>query len=461
MVNHFNGILPISEYLVPGRHAHLVGIGGVSMCALGQVLQGMGMIVTGSDQQRSEVTERLERSGIPVAIGHDPTQVQGAELVIRTAAVHDDNPEIAAARAAGIPVFERAQSWGELMKNYPNAICVAGTHGKTTTSSMLAHIFMEAERDPTVMIGATLPLLNAGHRVGQGDTIIMESCEYCNSFLNFYPTIAVILNVEADHLDFFQDLDDIKRSFRAFAELTPADRGVLVVCGDDQNAMQTIAGLDRQTLTFGLGESCDVTAANFRDGWSSFDVMVRGTCYCHLELPLVGRHNCVNALGAAAAAWTLQVPGEAVARGLAGFTGAGRRMEYKGSCNGAAVYDDYAHHPRELHALLTSIREKAPGKRVVAAFQPHTYSRTKAFFDDFVRELQLADRVLLTEIYAAREQNTAGISAAALAERIEGAEFCATLEELAVRLKATVTADDVVLTIGAGSINRVAPKITD
>lgn len=452
---------PISVYLVPGRHAHLVGIGGVSMCALGQVLYGMGMTVTGSDQQRSETTDRLVRSGIPVAIGHDPANIAGADLIIRTAAVHDDNPEIAAAHAAGIPVFERAQSWGELMKKYPNAVCISGTHGKTTTSSMVTHIFLEAGCDPTVMIGGYLPVLGAGHRVGKGDTIIMESCEYCNSFLNFYPTVAVILNIEADHLDFFKDLEDIKRSFRAFAELTPADRGTVIVCGDDRNAMEAVAGLPRRMLTFGLHEGCDVTAANFQRGWSSFDVMIRGQLYCRLDLPLVGRHNCTNALAAAASAWVLGLPGEAVSRGLAGFTGAGRRMEYKGTCNGAAVYDDYAHHPGELHALLTSIREKEPGKRVVAAFQPHTYSRTKALFDDFVRELQLADRVLLTEIYAAREKNTLNLSAASLAGRIEGAEFCPTLDDLAARLKQSVTADDVVLTIGAGSISQVAKMIVD
>ncbi len=455
-----SGAKPIAEYLVPGRHAHLVGIGGVSMSALAQVLQGMGMVITGSDQQRSAATDKLEQGGIPVAIGHHPDQIEGADLLIRTAAAHDDNPEIAAARAAGIPVFERAESWGQLMKQYPNAVCIAGTHGKTTTSSMTTHIFLEAQRDPTVMIGGWLPALGAGHRVGQGDVIIMESCEYCNSFLNFFPTVAVILNVEADHLDFFKDLDDIKRSFRAFAELTPAN-GTVIVNGDDPTAVDTVAGIDRRVLTFGLGEGCEITAANFSSGWSSFDILVQGERYCHVDLPLVGRHNCSNALAAAASAWVLGVPGEAVARGLSGFTGVGRRMEYKGLCNGAAVYDNYDHHPSELHALLTSIREKAPGKRVIAAFQPHTYSRTQAFFDDFVRELQLADQVYLTEIYAAREQNTLHISAAALAERIEGAVFCPTLDDLAAALKARVTADDVVLTIGAGSITQVGPKIVD
>ena len=222
----------ITEYLTPGHHVHLVGIGGVSMRPLGLVLKGMGMEVTGSDMNASVSTDELIGQGIPVAIGHRAENIEGADCVIRTAAAHNDNPEIAAARAAGIPIFERAQAWGHLMRSYKNAVCVAGTHGKTTTTSMLTHIFMQAQRDPTVMIGGSLPLLGAGHRVGRGDTIILESCEYCNSFLNFFPTAAVILDVDADHLDFFKDLADVEHSFRAFAALVPAD-GLIVANGDD------------------------------------------------------------------------------------------------------------------------------------------------------------------------------------------------------------------------------------
>ena len=235
----------------------------------------------------------------------------------------------------------------------------------------------------------------------------------------------------------------------------------MIVSGDDANAMDTVAGIDRRVLTFGLGEGCDITATNFTNHWSSFDILVQGTYYCHVDLPLVGRHNCTNALAAAAAAWVLDVSGEAVAAGLSGFAGVGRRMEYKGLCNGAAVYDNYDHHPSELHALLSSIREKAPGKRVVAAFQPHTYTRTQAFFDDFVRELQLADQVYLTEIYAAREKKHPKYQRQSPGRPHRRRAVLPHLDDLAAALKANVTADDVVLTIGAGSITQVCPKIVD
>ena len=231
----------MAQYLIPGRHVHLVGIGGVSMRPLGLVLKGMGMHVTGSDMSASAGTRELESQGIPVAIGHRADNIEGAECIIRTAAAHNDNPEIAAARAAGIPVFERAQAWGEIMKSYKNAICISGTHGKTTTTSMMTHILMEANMDPTVMIGGYLPLLHAGHRVGQGDTILLESCEYCDSFLNFFPTLAVVLNVEADHLDYFKDLEDVQKSFHKFAEL--ATFGV-IANGDDEHTVQAMEGLD-------------------------------------------------------------------------------------------------------------------------------------------------------------------------------------------------------------------------
>ena len=231
----------IHDYIAPGRRAHLVGIGGVSMSPLAEVLHKAGMVITGSDMRNSATVEHLRALGIPVAIGHRGENVQGAELVIRTAAVHDENPEIAAARAAGIPVFERAQAWGAIMRGYKNALCIAGTHGKTTTTSMCTHIIMAARMDPTVMIGGTLPLLGSGYRVGHGDTIILESCEYCNSFLSFFPTVAVILNIEADHLDFFKDLDDVEHSFRAFADRVP-ESGIIVANADDANTMHTLEG---------------------------------------------------------------------------------------------------------------------------------------------------------------------------------------------------------------------------
>ncbi len=441
----------ILSYIAPGRKAHLVGIGGVSMAPLAEVLQGEGVVITGSDAHESKTVAHLRSLGIPVTIGHLPESVAGAGCVIRTAAVHDDNPEIAAARAAGIPVFERAQAWGAIMKGYQNALCVSGTHGKTTTTSMCTHIFMAAQADPTVMIGGTLPLLGAGHRVGKGDTIILESCEYCDSFLSFLPTVAVILNIEADHLDYFKDLADVEKSFRSFAALVP-HRGMVVANAEDENTMETLKGLDRPMLTFGL-EKGDVHAANltWEKGLPSFDVTVKGEKYAHAALAVPGVHNVKNALAAAAAAWALHIPAAAVETGLATFRGAGRRMEHKGSINGAQVYDDYAHHPGELTALLTAVRELGYD-RVVCAFQPHTYSRTKALFDDFVEALKLADLAILTDIYAARETDTLGVSSAQLAGRIPGAEYCPTLVDVTARLRELARPGDLLLTVGAGDI---------
>ena len=444
----------IDRYLAPGRRVHLVGIGGVSMRPLGLVLKGMGMEVTGSDMNSSVSTDELIQQGIPVAIGHQARNIQGADCVIRTAAAHNDNPEIAAARAAGIPVFERAQAWGQIMRSYKNAICISGTHGKTTTTSMMTHILMAADMDPTVMIGGYLPLLHASHRVGQGDTIVLESCEYCDSFLNFYPTLAVVLNVEADHLDYFKDLADIQKSFHKFAAM--ATFGV-VANGDDPHTVQAMEGIDY--VSFGLEEHNRIHVANMCPDWRHFDVVCDGQFYCHLDMGVLGRHNALNGLAAAAAAWMMGIPGEAVAKGLESFHGAGRRMEFKGNFHGADVYDDYAHHPDEVAATLSAVRASMPGKRIVLAFQPHTYTRTHALMSDFVRELKNADVLVLAEIYAARERNTVGISSSHLAAQIPGAVFCETLPEVTQCLKDIVKEGDVVLTMGAGDIFRAGEAL--
>ncbi len=440
----------LSHYLQPGKHVHLVGIGGVSMRPLGLVLQGMGLTVTGSDMSASVSTEELVSKGIKVCIGHHEENIQGADCVIRTAAAHNDNPEILAARSAGIPVFERAQAWGVIMRAYKNAVCISGTHGKTTTTSMVTHILMAADWDPTVMIGGYLPLLAAGHRVGQGDTIVLESCEYCDSFLNFAPTLSVILNVDADHLDYFKDLADVQKSFREFALL--AANGVLAN-GDDPHTVEALSNVNY--VSFGLQAANRVRAENISSDWRHFDVVCDGNFYCHIDLKVFGRHNAINALGAAGTAWMLGIPGEAVTNGLATFTGAERRMQYKGSFNGAEVYDDYAHHPDELAATIDAART-LPHKRLVLAFQPHTYTRTKALFDDFVRELKKPDVVVLAEIYAAREQNLVGISSADLQKQIPGATYCASLPEVTAFFRKTIRAGDVVLTVGAGDIFRAA-----
>ena len=330
--------MDISAYLIPGRRAHLAGIGGVSMSPLAEVLHGMGVQVQGSDMNESPAVERLRALGIPVAVGHAAENLGDCDLVIRSAAIHDDNPEISGAVTRGIPVFERAQAWGAIMKGYQNALCIAGTHGKTTTTSMATHVFMAAEKDPTVMIGGTLELLHAGYRVGNGDTIIAESCEYCNSFLSFFPTVAVILNVEADHLDFFKDLADVERSFRKFAELVP-ERGCVVANRDDAGARETLAGYARSVFWFSLNDaSADCRAEHivWTDGLPEFDVVIRGAVYAHVALNVGGEHNIMNALAAASGAYLLGLPGEAVTQGLATFHGAGRRFEKKGEYRGAA-----------------------------------------------------------------------------------------------------------------------------
>ncbi len=447
----------IQEYLQAGRRVHLCGIGGVSMSPLAEVLHGMGLLVQGSDMQESGGVLHLREQGVRIAIGHRADNIKGAEFLIRTAAVHDDNPEIAAAHAAGLPVFERAEAWGAIMRSYRNAVCIAGTHGKTTTTSMTTHVFMAAQADPTVMIGGTLPLLHSGYRVGRGDTIIMESCEYCNSFLHFSPTVAVVLNVEEDHLDFFKDLKDIQHSFRLFAQLVPKD-GVIVVNADDKNAMEALDGMPLFTFALQAQADCRAEAIVFHSGLPSFDVVVHGKVYAHVTLHVGGRHNILNALAAAAAAYVLGLSGEAVERGLSSFSGAGRRFEYKGEFHGARIYDDYAHHPGELHALLTMAKSLGY-QRVLCAFQPHTFTRTKALFSQFVEELRAADQVILAEIFAAREQNTVGISSADLAREIPGAIFCPTLSEVEDTLRGMAQPGDLILTVGAGNIYTVGEAL--
>ena len=443
----------LKKYLMPGKHVHLIGIGGVSMRPLGLVLKDMGMLVTGSDMNSSVSTDELIAKGIHVAIGHQEDNIQGADCVIRTAAAHNDNPEVAAARSKGIPVFERAQAWGVIMQAYKNAVCISGTHGKTTTTSMVTHILMEANYDPTVMIGGYLPLLRAGHRVGGGDTIVLESCEYCDSFLNFFPTLAVILNIEADHLDYFKDLADVEKSFRQFAQLSS---GGILANGDDPHVVETLAGLDY--VSFGLKPSNRVHAENICPDWRHLDVVCDNEFYCHLDLNVLGRHNALNALSAAGSAWMLGVPGDAVSRGLASFSGAERRMQFKGTYNGADIYDDYAHHPDELAATIEAVRTM-DYKRMIVAFQPHTYTRTKALFQDFVRELKNADHVVLAEIYAARERNTVGISSRDLQQQIPGSVYCENLPEVTAYLKSAAREGDVILTVGAGDIYRAGEAL--
>ena len=451
------------DYYWAGRKGHLIGIGGVSMSPLAEVLAEAGLVITGSDLNDSANVQHLRSKGIQVFVGPQKAEniPDDAEFVVRTAAARDNNPEVIEAHRRGLPVFERTQAWGAIMKDYRNSLCISGTHGKTTTTSMCTHILMAAERDPTVMIGGTLPLLHAAHRVGAGDTIVMEACEYYNSFLSFSPTVAVILNIEPDHLDFFKDIEDIKASFRKFASLVPP-HGYIVANAEDKNTMDALKPLDRDIFTFGMNKGADVYAANIQrlGTQTEFDVMYGEEVYTHVNLRVPGDHNIKNALAASAAAICLGCSPSAIRYGLAGFAGANRRFEFKGKYNGADIYDDYAHHPRELQVLLDAV-EPLGYRRVIVVFQPHTYSRTKALFNEFVEQLKRPDFCYLAEIYAAREKNTLGISSADLAKELPNGLFFADNSELEKTLRAVASPGDIILTVGAGDVYRIGEKLLE
>ncbi len=442
------------------KRAHLVGVGGVSMSSLAETLLARGIFVSGSDMRNSEATHRLEEKGVRLLIGHNPSNVDDIDYVIRTAAVKNDNPEIAAAIDKGIPVFERAEAWGSIMKNHDEAICIAGVHGKTTTSSMVTHIALAGDFDPAVMIGGNLSAIGGGHRIGKGP-IILESCEYCNSFLSFHPTVAVILNVDADHLDFFKDLEDISNSFRKFALLTPENNGVVVANADDYNTMKCIEGIDRHIITFGLKNAADVTAERIKltRGLPEYDIIYRNKKLCHVKMLVPGEHNILNALAAAAAALGAGFDDKSIERGLSSYAGVGRRFEYKGQINGAMIYDDYAHHPSEIKALLDAV-SFMEYDRVICAFQPHTFTRTAAFFDDFVEQLSRADMLILADVFAAREKNTVGVTSADLAKRIEGSYLIPDFDDMANFIAQIAKAGDIILTVGAGELNIVSNKLS-
>lgn len=441
------------------KTVHLIGIGGVSMSSLAELLLSYGVPVTGSDRQLSPATERLERLGAKITYAHLPENVEGASLVIRTSAVHDDNLEVIRAREHSVPVLERAQAWGELMTDYRDVICLSGTHGKTTSTSMMTMIAMEAGMDPTVMVGSQLPAIGGSLRIGAHDCFVAESCEYCNSFLSFRPTIAVVLNVEEDHLDFFKDIDDIVASFRRFCALVPED-GVVIANADDPNAVRSVRDVER-LITFGESPRADVRAVDVRaeHGYYRFTVLIHDDFYADIELSVPGHHNVMNALACCAAADYLGVPGLAVTKALREFTGSLRRFQKMGMTEkGAVVVDDYAHHPSEMKATLEAARQMG-FRRIFCAFQPHTYTRTKALFPDFVEALSLCDQAVLAPIFAAREKNTIGISSADLAAQVPGAVAFETFDEIVDYLAHETTGGDLILSMGAGNINAICDKL--
>lgn len=456
-------------------HVHFIGIGGISMSGLAEILLKEHFTVTGSDTAESPLTEHLKSLGAGISCPQSASNItDDIDTVVYTAAIHDDNPELMSARAARLPLLSRAELLGQLMRNYPVSIAVSGTHGKTTTTSMLTHILLAADADPTVSVGGMLKSIGGNVRIGGSGIFLTEACEYTNSFLQLRPKIGVILNIEADHLDFFKTPENVRKSFHDFAALIPAD-GVLVINKDIENLPGFLSGLPCRVVTFSLTGGADFTAADIRadeNGNVSFDLVKNhvknipggnpnvsrdraGGRRVRIRLSVPGAHNAANALAAAAAADAVGISIPDIQKGLTSFTGTARRFEYKGTRNGFTVIDDYAHHPTEIRAALTCARGY-PHREIWCVFQPHTYSRTKSFFDDFVDALSLADHVIMADIYAARETDTLGISsedvARALAKAGTDAYYFPSFGEIEDFVLKNLKTGDMLITMGAGNV---------
>lgn len=448
---------PISVYFI--------GIGGISMSGLAKILKNNGFHVSGTDRSPSEQTKDLENSGIKVNFGHKKENITpDIDLVVYTAAISDDNPEIARAKELNIPLLNRADLLGEIMENYSESVCVCGTHGKTTTSSMVSLILMEYT-DPTVTIGGVLPAIKSNVHVGTTEYFVAEACEYTNSFYSFYPKYNVILNIEEDHPDFFKDLADIRHSFKHFANNTKA-KGTIFINSEIDDYSEIASVPDVSVFTFGLSQEADLYAKNIvsAKGESTFTPVLNNIEMPAVTLHVPGRYNVLNALGAISVCHAMGVPFETIIMGLSKFTGAHRRFEYKGLCNGAKVIDDYAHHPTEVASCISAAREYEPN-RLIVIFQPHTYSRTEALFDDFVDALSGADMVLLSEIYAAREQNVNNTSSKSISDALKNrgipSEFFIHNDDAIQYLKKNLVNDDLLIIMGAGDVYLLADYLVE
>lgn len=444
---------------------HFTGIGGISMSGLAQILMDAGFEVSGSDRAASDLTKDLEASGATIFTGQSAGNITGdIGLVVYTAAIKDDNPELVRARELNIPLMTRAELLGQIMKNYETSIAVSGTHGKTTTTSMLTQVLLAADADPTVSVGGILPSIGGNIRIGKSGCFLTEACEYTNSFLSFFPTIAVILNIDEDHLDFFKDINDIRHSFKRFADLLPAS-GLLVINSDIDNTDEITADVKCPVVTVSASGKADLTAANVSyddKGCASFDVVRDKKTLMTLGLSVPGEHNISNALAAVAVSLHLNIPAKLIQKGLDGYTGTERRFQYKGKLGEVTVVDDYAHHPTEIAATLAAAAN-CPHKRIVVVFQPHTYSRTKALFDDFVKALCAADEIVLADIYAAREKDDLGISSKDLCDAIKNngkeSRYFGSFDEIENYLLQNLSPGDLLITMGAGDIVKVADSL--
>lgn len=439
---------------------HLIGIGGVSMSGIAEMLADMGKKVSGSDRQSSSLTEKLENMGIKICIGHSAENVEGCDLVVYSAAIHEDNPERMRAKELNIPQVERAEMLGRLMKEYTSPICISGTHGKTTTTGMISQEFIDCGKNPTVTVGGSLDLIGGNMKVAGKDYFIAESCEYHRSFLSFFPKAAVILNIEEDHLDYYKDLDDILSAFRDFCALVPND-GCIIANYDEENVIKAVEGAKCKVLSFAIDSDAEYTAKNLvsdENGFYSYDLYIKGENRGRISLSVPGIYNVSNSLAAIAAAdffgLDLQDAGAALKR----YEGTHRRFEKKGEYNGAVIVDDYAHHPTEINATL-SAASVMDYDNIYLVFQPHTYSRTYTLYNDFKRVLSAEGiQVILADIYAAREVDTGLVSSRQLAEDI-GAKYLPSFGEIEEYLKNVAAPRTLIITMGAGDVYKIGENL--
>lgn len=449
------------------KKIHMIGIGGISMSGIAEILVNWGFNVSGSDRSDSEILHTLSNAGIKIHIGHDEKNVEGSDCVVYTAAIKKDNPELVHAKKLGIPTIERSDFLGELTRCYQNTIAISGTHGKTTTTSLVSLCFMEAHRDPSIQVGAIIKELNGNYRVGNSENFIIEACEYVESFLKFSPRSEIILNIDNDHLDYYKNMENIKKAFIKYVKLLPED-GHLIINADDTNCLDLPIYSKAPTIKYGIeNEDVDFSARNIafsEEGFPEFDVYKFGEFYEHFKLSIPGKHNVSNALSCVALCDAYGIEKNCIKIALKKFTGADRRFEFKGVVNGAKVYDDYGHHPTEVAATAKALSNKRFNQSWVV-FQPHTYSRTFNLLDDFAHALLSFDNIIVTDIYAARETNTYDISSKDLADAItklgKNAIYIPSLDDCASFLKENVKKDDIVLTLGAGTVTNIGPMIVE
>lgn len=439
---------------------HMVGIGGISMSGLAEILMRKNVKITGSDINESEITEHLKSMGAVIYSTHDAKNINNQNLVVYTAAVTPDNPELVEARKRGIPVIERADLLGAIMDQFKESVAVSGTHGKTTTTSMISSVIIEAGLDPTIHVGGMLDLIGGNTRIGNSSWFIAEACEYKDSFLKFRPYLAVVLNIDEDHLDYFKDIDDIRQSFESFLG-NVKNPGFIVLNLDDPQTKTLSKSLTRPIVSYGINSpGVDWTAENitFKDGYASFDAVYKNEFWAHIKLSVPGSHNVSNALAAIAACHCLGVSKSAIIRGIEHYKGIHRRLEDKGTVHNVRVMDDYAHHPTEIQATLNAARALSSGK-LICVFQPHTYTRTYELLDDFSRAFAMADTVVVTDIFAAREKDTGLIHSRTLVDRINlqtaNAVYISQFEDIAKYLMDNAQPGDLVLTMGAGDVYKV------